>query len=85
MLRADDLKDQGRKLTLITPSDTVDVADVPKALLIGNTGGTISIDDVAGGTTATVIPVSAGQVFDAVRIKRLRLTNTTATPVYGIF
>jgi hypothetical protein len=34
--------------------------------------------------TSNVIPVTAGQVFDAVRVKRLWATGTTATPVYGI-
>jgi hypothetical protein len=78
------LRDQGRKLTAITPADGADLADVPKALLIGGTGGNISIDDVGGGATAVIIPVTAGQVFSAVRVKRVRSTGTTATPIYAI-
>jgi hypothetical protein len=35
-----DLKDQGRKLTLITPSDSVDIPNIYKALQIGGTAGT---------------------------------------------
>ena len=79
-----DLISQGRKLTLITPNDATDTTDVYKALLIGGTGGNISIDDVGGGVTAAIIPVTAGQVFDAVRVKRVRATGTVATPIYGI-
>lgn len=79
-----DLTSQGRTLTLITPADGADQANVYKALLIGATGGNISIDDVGGGLTAVVIPVTAGQIFDAVRVKRVRSTGTTATPIYGI-
>lgn len=79
------INDQGRKLVLLTPSDSVDVVDIPKALLIGGTAGNISIDPVDGTPTAVIVPVTAGQVFDAVRIKRLRSTSTTATPVYGVY
>lgn len=78
------LTDQGRKLTLITPADGADLTDVPKALLIGATAGNISIDPVDGTPTAVIIPVTAGQVFDAVRVKRVRSTGTTATPIYAV-
>lgn len=78
------LRDQGRKLTLVTPADGADLADVPKALLIGGTAGNISIDPVDGPATAVIVPVVAGQVFDAVRVKRVRSTGTTATPIYGL-
>lgn len=79
-----DLGSQGRKLTLITPNDGADLTDVPKALQIGGTGGNISIDPVDGVPTAVIIPVVAGQVYDAVRVKRVRATGTTATPIYAI-
>jgi mannose/fructose/N-acetylgalactosamine-specific phosphotransferase system component IIC len=55
-----------------------------KYLAIGATGGNISIDDVGGGVTAAVFPVSAGQAWDIVRVKRVRATGTTATPIYGV-
>ena len=79
-----DLTSQGRSLTEITPADGTDLDDIPKALLIGATGGNISIDPVDGEETAVIIPVTAGQVFDAVRVKRVRSTGTTATPIYAI-
>lgn len=78
------LSAQGRKLKLITPDNANDLPEIYKALLIGGTAGNISIDDVDGGVTAAIIPVTAGQVFDAVRVKRVRSTGTTATPIYGI-
>ncbi len=88
-----DLTSQGRKLVLLTSSDASDLTDVPKALLV-TVGGNISIDPVdqgvstigssSAGNTAVVLAVTAGQVFDAVRIRRLRATGTTAT-VYGIY
>lgn len=80
-----DLQSQGRSLVLLAPNDGANVTDIPKALLIGGTPGNISIDPVDGSATAVIVPVVAGQVFDAVRIKRLRSTGTTATPVYGIY
>lgn len=80
-----DLTSQGRKLVLITPNDGADLTDIPKALLIGGTAGNISVDPVDGVPTAVVIPVVAGQIFDAVRVKRVRSTSTTATPIYGIY
>lgn len=80
----DELTSQGRKLTLITPNDGVDLTEYPKALLIGGTAGNISIDPIQGGLTAVIIPVVAGQVFDGVRVKRVRATGTTATPIYAI-
>lgn len=80
-----DLTSQGRSLVLLTPHDSNLIADIPKALLIGGTAGNISFDPVDGSATAIVIPVVAGQVFDAVRIKRLRSTSTSASPVYGIY
>lgn len=78
------LTDQGRTLTLITPNDSSDLPDIYKALLIGGTGGNISVDPVSGSVTAAVFPVVAGQLWDAVRVKRVRSTGTTATPIYGV-
>jgi hypothetical protein len=86
------LNDAGRKLrTMPANSDAVDWVDTPKALLI-LTAGNIAVTaidgnyDSAGTITATslVIPVTAGQVFFAVRIKRMWSAGTTAT-FLGIF
>jgi hypothetical protein len=82
---------QGRMLMKITPSDTVDLPRIPKALLCTNAGNIAVIalggnKDVDGETdlgAAIVIPVGAGDVFDACRISRVKATGTTAT-IYGI-
>lgn len=74
---------QGRTATLVTPNDSADLAESPKALLIGGTAGNIAIDAVNGATNM-IIPVVAGQLFDAVRVRRVRATGTTATPIYAI-
>jgi hypothetical protein len=78
------LSDTGQTLTLITPSDSTDLTTVFKYLVIGATGGNISVDDEGGGVTAAIFPVSAGTAFDLVRVKRVRSTGTTATPIYGV-
>jgi hypothetical protein len=78
------LQSQGRKLTLVTPNDGADLPNIPKALLIGGTAGNISIDPVDGPATAVIVPVVAGQTFDTVRVKRVRSTGTTATPIYAV-
>jgi hypothetical protein len=76
---------QGRKLVLVTPDNATDLPDFPKALLIGGTAGNISIDPIDGGLTAAIVPVTAGQTFDAVRVRRVRATGTTATPIWAIY
>lgn len=78
------LSDIGQTLTLITPSDSTDLTNVFKYLVIGATAGNISVDDEGGGVTAAVFPVTAGGAFDLVRVKRVRATGTTATPIYGV-
>lgn len=77
-----DLGSQCRAALAVTPSDSVDLTDVPKALYIG-VGGNISVDPVDGPGTAVIFPVVAGQVFDFVRVKRVRATGTTATSIVG--
>lgn len=82
-----DLTSQGRALrTMPANSDSVDWTRIPKALII-LTAGNIAVTavdgnlDNAGAVTATslVIPVTQGQIFSAVRIKRMWNAGTTAT------
>lgn len=79
----DELTSQGRKASAITPSDSTDLTDVPKALYVG-TAGDISVDPVDGPGTAVVFKVPQG-IFDAVRVKRVRSTGTTAAAIVGIY
>lgn len=79
----DTLTSQGRKSSAITPADGSDLTDIPKALWI-NVAGDISVDPVDGPGTALVFTVPQG-IFDAVRVKRVRTTGTTATGIRGIY
>ena len=81
----DDLTSQGRRVVAITPSDTVDLIDVPKALWVGVAGdiagtGASGVDGVA--FTYKNVPVG---VFDAVRFKRIFVTGTLATNILAIY
>lgn len=77
------LTDQGRKAIAVAPNDSTDLTDIPKALYIG-TAGDISVDPVDGPGTAVIFKVGQG-VFDAVRVKRVRTTGTTAAAIIGIY
>lgn len=65
-------------LFAITPSDTADLATVPKALYVV-TGGTLSVKG-AGGSTVSLGTVVAGQVIP-LRARRVNANGTTATVV----
>lgn len=79
----DELMSQGRRAAAITPNDGTDLTDIPKALYIG-VAGDISVDPVDGPATAVVFKVPQG-VFDAVRVKRVRSTGTSASSIIGIY
>lgn len=78
-----DLVSPARKAIAVTPADGADLTDIPKALYIG-VGGTISVDPVDGPGTAVSFTVPQG-VFDAVRVKRVRSTGTSATGIVGLY
>lgn len=77
---------QGRCVRQVTPSDTVDLVEVTKSIL-PLTSGNMCVEPVDGyfnaaGVAITgglVIAVTAGTVFDLIRIKRIYAANTTAT------
>lgn len=66
----------------LTPNDTVDLANVTRALYVGGAGN-ISVDDLSGNTAVVFTGVPAGTVL-SIRVKRLRLTGTTATNIVGL-
>lgn len=85
----DQVFSQGRQLMLVAPSDANDLPFVPKALVCTVAGnivvtavdGNLQADgqtDVGAGIT---FAVGVGDRFDAVRVKRVWSTNTTATVV----
>lgn len=82
---ASSLKNAGANSAVVTPSDTVDFASYPKALIVTS---------IAGGATVTVLPLKAvddgshlitftgvtvGMVIDRVRVRRVMSTGTLAT------
>lgn len=84
----DDPRKQGRKVRQVTPSDADELKTVAKALFITGTGN-ICVEPADGyeqsdGTPIAggiVIAVTAGQTFDLFQVRKVYLTNTTATCV----
>lgn len=66
----------------VTPSDTVELLAVPKALYIG-TGGNVVLRGVGAAVDATFKNVASGQVLD-VRAQYVRATGTTASDIVAL-
>ena len=78
---ADTVFSPARKMVAVTPNDSADLADIPKALLIG-VGGTLTIT-AADDTSSVALTVSAGVL--PVRAKRVFATGTTATGIVALY
>ena len=63
----------------ITPSDSMELAIIPRALLIGVAGNVAMT--LPSGTTIT-LPLPAG--YNAIRVVRVFSTGTTATGIFGL-
>jgi hypothetical protein len=79
---------QARKAATITPSDTVDLVQgatrfvyLPQATACNI--AVIFVDDTVAITLA--IPVSTNPDFIPMRVKRVMATNTTCTPIIGMW
>lgn len=70
-----------RRLAVVTPSDAADLAEIPKALLIGG-AGTVSLI-AADDTVAVTLTVEAGVL--PIRVRRVRATGTTATGIVALY
>jgi hypothetical protein len=70
-----------RKLVAVTPSNSTDLTDLPKALWIGVAGdiSVIAADD----TDAVTVAALAGVL--PIRVKRVRSTGTTATGIVALY
>jgi hypothetical protein len=80
------VSDPGERAKAVAPSDTVDLADTPKALYVG-TGGDIAMigDNEPAGAAALVwrnVPAGAIVPF---RPRRILLTGTTAADMLAIY
>ena len=70
-----------RTMFAITPSDSTDLTNTPKAIYVG-TAGTISMIGV-GDTVAVSLTVQSGAIIP-VRAKRVNATGTTAAGLVGL-
>ena len=66
----------------VTPSDTIDLPLVPKAIYVG-TGGNVVLRGVDATADVTFKNVASGQVID-VRAQFVRATGTTAADLVGL-
>lgn len=65
----------------VTPSDSTDLTQVPRALYIGSSGN-LNVD-MMDGTTVLFSSVPNG-IFP-VRVKRVRATSTTASNIVALY
>lgn len=77
----DSTADPARRAFAVTPSDSAELAVLPKALLIGGAGAVVlrAVDSAADVTVA----VQAGQLLP-IRAQFVRATGTTATGIVGL-
>lgn len=68
---------------VVTPSDSADLANWALALKIGATGGVVKVD-TWGGETDVEVPVAAHDLLP-IKVKRVRATGTTATPIVALW
>lgn len=71
-----------RDAVLVTPNDTVDLAFLPRAIYVGQTGN-ISVR-MAGGGTVTFNSAQAGS-FLPIRAQGINATGTSATGLVAIW
>lgn len=78
--RVSSLSGPARDLLPVTPNDSVDLAEVAVGLYV-ETGGTVSIVTVAGGTRSVAVPDFS---VLPVGVTRVRATGTTATGIHAL-
>lgn len=79
------LTGQCRRVAAVTPSDTEDLPNYAKALLIGGAGA-LKILPLANDDAAPItINVTAGEVFSFCQVRRVFATGTSATAVLAGF
>ena len=66
----------------VTPSDTVNLANVCRGLYVGVTGNVVVVH--ADGTTVTYVSLAAG-VVHPIQAFRINNTNTTATNIVALY
>ena len=66
----------------ITPSDTIDLAFMPRALMVAGGGDVAAV--MQDGMTLTLPALGAGVIYP-IRIRRVLATGTTATGILGLY
>lgn len=78
--RVSSLSGPARDLLPVTPNDAVDLAEVAVGLYV-ETGGTVSIVTVAGGTRSVSVPDFS---VLPVGVTRVHATGTTASGIHAL-
>lgn len=71
-----------RRAVAVTPSDTVDLIDVARALYIG-VSGNVSVEMAEAGSTIVFVGVPIGIL--PITVSRVNSTSTTATNIVALF
>lgn len=66
----------------VTPSDTLELSTVSRALYVGGAGNLVVV--TAGGDTVTLVGATAGQIIP-IRVKQIKATLTTATSIVALY
>lgn len=66
----------------VTPSDTVDLTAISRALYVGGAGNLVVI--TMGGETVTLVGATAGSIIP-LRVTRVKATDTTATSIVSLY
>jgi hypothetical protein len=80
-MHGDSAEAPARKIGAVTPNDSTDLADTPKALWVSAAGtlNVVALNDAANtGTALGTLPVGT---LVPIRVRRVRATGTTATVI----
>ncbi len=67
----------------VTPSDTVDLADVTRGVYVG-VAGDVKVNMATSGTSIVFTAVAAGSILP-IRVTRILATGTTATNIVAVW
>ena len=81
-LTGDRLGEPAQWAETVTPSDTVDLRAVSRALYVGTTGNVVVV--MQNGDVVTFTGVPAGAILP-IRAKRVNSTNTTASTILSLY
>lgn len=70
------------RFAAVTPSDSVDLTYLTRALYVGGDGTVVAVD--ANGTAVSFVGVVAGTVLP-IRVSRVNATSTTATNIVAMW